>query len=83
MTEYTQEEIDKLVADKVAHAVQMQHIFDTGKVGLQMAIEYLQDQVNHKIIPQSIVDTMCLIQQKFIEDMTGTSQNQEPKPEPE
>lgn len=85
MTEYTQEELDKIVAEKVAQAQNRQYIADNGVIGFTMALEYLGDQVNRKVLPMSVYQTMEQIYQTFRVDIgleqppTGAEKPEEPQ----
>jgi hypothetical protein len=69
MTEYSQEDIDKIVAEKVAQAQSRQYIADNGVTGFTISLEYLGDQVNRKIIPLSVYQVMEQVYQAFRIDM--------------
>lgn len=73
MTEYTQEELDKIVAEKVAFAQQMTFISENGNGACTMAMEYLQDQYKRGVIPVGFVQVFEMIHKTFLKDM-GASQ---------
>ena len=68
MTTYTEEEVNEKI-EKIRRA---QQILDNGLVGLQMSIEYLNDQANRGVIPKTVVETMEIIRTQFVSDLTGT-----------
>ena len=81
MTEYSKEELDKIIAENVAIAQNRQYIADNGVIGFTMALEYLGDQVNRKIIPQAVYTTMESIYKTFRVDIgldPATVQPKEP-----
>jgi len=71
MTEYTQEELDKIVAEKVAFAQKMTFIRENGNGACTMSMEYLQDQYKRGIIPVGFVQVFEMIHQTFLKDMNA------------
>ena len=81
MTEYTQEELDKIVAEKVAIAQNMRDVANYGHTGFVMSLEYLQDQAKRGIVPGQVVQVMQMVHQTFLKDTGYLQTPQEPKPE--
>lgn len=80
MTDYTQEELDRIVAEKVAMAQQMTFIRENGNGACIMAMEYLQDQYKRGIIPVGFVQVFGMIHQTFLKDMgVQTAPQEKPK----
>jgi acetone carboxylase gamma subunit len=82
MTEYTQEELDRIVAEKVAQAQNLRDIANYGHTGFVIAIEYLQDQVKRNMVPVQVLQVMQMVHQTFLKD-TAYQQIQPPEPAPE
>ena len=80
MVEYTQEELDKLIAEKVAYAQHLRDIANYGHTGFTISLEYLNDQVKRGIIPNQVLEVMIMVHQTFLKD-TGYQQAPEPATE--
>ena len=80
MTEYTDEELNQLIAEKVQKAQNLRDIANYGHTGFEISLEYLQDQAKRGIIPGQIVQVMNMVHQTFLKD-TGYQQTPSEPPQ--
>lgn len=82
MTEYTDEELNKLIEEKQQEAKLQQHYADNGVYGFTLALDHLNELVHRGAIPESVLRVMERAYKQFRIDM-GLDIPQQPKPKEE